>query len=122
MGTAHFGSRQPESPDNAVFRERRVNGDDLARDLLSLYEQLLAARLELIDGAGPAEGQVNLSRGELDCVVAQIDSAIVATRHIVSSTVRTPQDAARVFAIGSSRRARATADATRLSPRAEESP
>jgi hypothetical protein len=73
--------------------------EELARDLLSLYEQLLAARIELVDHAGPSEDHVTLSRTELDCVVAQIDTAIVSTRQMVSSTVRTPQEPAQVFAI-----------------------
>jgi hypothetical protein len=57
---------------------------------LSLYEQLLATRFELTDGAGLADRSLNLSRGELDCVLVQLDSAIVAARSMVSSAVRTP--------------------------------
>ena len=70
--------------------------DGLERDLLSLYELLLATRMEL-DGAVPAGGHLTMSRAEIDCVLAQLDSAIIAARHMVSSTVRAPQEPARGF-------------------------
>jgi hypothetical protein len=72
--------------------EHSMTREELERDLLSLYEQLLATRLELIDGAGPADGPLHLSPGELDCVLVQLDSAIVATRSMVSSAVRAPRE------------------------------
>ena len=79
---------RPET--SALARGHMMTRAELERDLLSLYEQLLATRFELTDSAGPADGSLNLSPGELDCVLVQLDSAIVAARSMVSSAVRTP--------------------------------
>ncbi len=78
------------SETSASARGHTLTREELERDLLSLYEHLLATRFELTDGAAPADGSLNLSQGELDCVLVQLDSAIVAARSMVSSAVRTP--------------------------------
>lgn len=67
--------------------------------MLSLYEQLLATRFEIVDGVGSTDGQRTLSRGELECVLAHLDSAINATRDMVSFTVHAPTARAHVFNI-----------------------
>ncbi len=58
--------------------------EDFARELRSLYEQLLATRGDLVHGSQPGNGQPSLSRGEYDCVLAHLDSAIVAARSMVA--------------------------------------
>jgi hypothetical protein len=100
MGLLHVGSNQalPLAGGLRAGGEPFLTREGLERDLLCLYEQLLATRLELIDDAVPAAGQLTLSRGELDCVLAQLDSAIISARHMVSSAVRVPEEA-RVFDI-----------------------
>jgi len=91
MGSAYFNAKRrlPE-----VHRLRPAPdeecGEAIDRDLLSLYEQLLATRLDLMQGAGPADGEFTLSRGEFECVLAQLDSAIVTTRSMVSAVVPVP--------------------------------
>lgn len=106
MASVHFGTDRtlPRVGGLATAPEHRLIGDGheltregLEKDLLPLYEQLLATRFELVDGVGSAEGQVTLSRGEVDCVLAQLDSAIIATRDMVSSAIRNPEEPARVF-------------------------
>jgi hypothetical protein len=98
MGSAHVGLHQafPRAGGSPAARGSLLTSDGLERDLLSLYEQLLATRMEL-DGAVPAGGHLTMSRAEIDCVLAQLDSAIIAARHMVSSTVRAPQEPARGF-------------------------
>lgn len=54
------------------------------RELRSLYEHLLVARVDLVHGAEPAEGQPTLSRQDFDCVLAELDWAIVAARSMVA--------------------------------------
>jgi hypothetical protein len=101
MGSVHFRSDRTLPPSDALTmaREAPLTREGLERDLLSLYEQLLATRIELFDGTLPAGGHLTLSSGELDCVVAQLDSAIIVLRQMVSSAVRVPEDGARVFDI-----------------------
>jgi hypothetical protein len=94
MASVHLGTYRsgPRVDDLPPAPERQLTREELERNLLSLYEQLLATRLDLIEGAGLAEGQLRLSRGELDSVLARLDSAIDAARGMVSSAVRTPRD------------------------------
>ena len=101
MSLVHVASNQalPRAADGLpAAREPFLTREGLERDLLSLYEQLLATRLEL-GGAVPAGGPLTLSRGELECVLAQLDSAIISARYMVSSAVRVPEEPPRVFDI-----------------------
>jgi hypothetical protein len=91
MGSAYLNAKRrlPEVG-SLTPRPDELCGEAIDRDLLALYEQLLATRLELVQGTGPADGEFTLSRFEFDCVLAQLDSAIVTTRSMVSGVVPVP--------------------------------
>jgi hypothetical protein len=95
MASVHFGVDRPveraaglpPAPKRQAPK-RQMAGEGLDRDLLSLYEQLLATRVDLVHVAAPGDGHLTLSRGELECLIAQLDSAIIGARHLVSSAAR----------------------------------
>jgi len=93
MASAYFDTKR-RFPEVDSLTPEQQSGDAIDRELLSPYEQLLATRLDLMQGAGPADGELSLSRGEfesvLDCVLAQLHSAIVTTRSMVSAVVPVP--------------------------------
>src|SRR5437667_11983006 len=53
-------------------------------ELLSLYEQLLALRLDLVHGVMPRAERITLTSGDLEYLLVQLDAAIAATRDIVA--------------------------------------
>jgi len=89
MASAYFDTKR-RFPEVDSLTPEQQSGDAIDRELLSPYEQLLATRLDLMQGAGPADGELSLSRGEFDCVLAQLHSAIVTTRSMVSAVVPVP--------------------------------
>jgi hypothetical protein len=101
MASVHFDANRVFPQVGRLTHATERQGCDADRDLLSLYEQLLATRLDLVQGAGAADGQLTLSRGEFDCVLAQLDSAIVATRSMVAAVVPIPGAAPGIFDAGS---------------------
>ena len=62
MGLLHVGSNQalPLAGGLRAGREPFLTREGLERDLLCLYEQLLATRLELIDDAVPVSSAVRV--------------------------------------------------------------
>jgi len=56
-----------------------------SRELLSLYEQLLALRLDLVHGVMPRVERITLTGGDLEYLLAQLDAVIAATRDIVAT-------------------------------------
>jgi hypothetical protein len=59
MASVHFDANRvfPQVARSTHATERQ-GCDAIDRDLLSLYEQLLATRLDLVQGAGAADGQL----------------------------------------------------------------
>lgn len=90
MASVHFGVDRPVERAAGLppAPKRQMAGEGPDRDLLSLYEQLLATRVDLVHVAAPGDGHLTLSRGELECLIAQLDSAIIGARHLVSSAAR----------------------------------
>ncbi len=55
------------------------------RDLSTLYEKLLALRLDLVHGVMPRAERITLTAGDLEYLLVHLDSAIAVTRDIVGA-------------------------------------
>lgn len=77
---------------------RRGRGDGIAiraaspgvtqvdRDIVAVYEQLLALRLDLVHGVIPRAERITLTNVDLEYLLAQLDAAIAGARDIVHAS------------------------------------
>ena len=84
-----LASRNPRLQSRGRHLGLSTGATDTARpvnpDILSVYEQLLALRLDLVHGVMPRAERITLTSGDLGYLLAQLDTAIAATRDIVAA-------------------------------------
>ena len=65
--------------------ERHIDAGVIGIRLVALLEQLAAMRLDLVHGILPRAENTSLTRGDLDCLLVQLDAAIAAGRGMAAS-------------------------------------
>jgi len=75
-------------PDHLPVRNKEAVSQSTRPDLRTLYEKLLALRLDLVHGVMPRVERITLTAGDLEYLLAQLDAAIEVTRDIVGTESR----------------------------------
>ena len=85
MATAYPRSTGHSRPDRLPIRNEEATSRSPRPDLRTLYEKLLAMRLDLVHGIMPRAERITLTAGDLESLLVQLDVAIAVTRSIAGA-------------------------------------
>jgi hypothetical protein len=85
MATAYPRSTGHSRPDRLPIRNEEATSQPPRRDLRTIYDKLLAMRLDLVHGVMPRAERITLTAGDLESLLGQLDAAIAATRAIAGA-------------------------------------